>query len=569
MDLIDRIAPGLRSLPDALDHAAHVLDEPSYATLAPLAIVFAVGWLLVCVLIRMFRMSLIPDAPVRGEKPEQRRPTNTPMLSRLWWWLKPPRDLMVLDGVQINRDRKPHCLWLGPTGSGKSASVATVRMDGRRPMLIVTPDLSDPLRAKADYVWTACVSPPIDFLIGTPVDVAERLTEVFRSGGAGVWKMAARRATTAVIEAIDESGEPRSLQLIGELLQEMVAKNRELKMACAGWIERFLSTALQFGPSISGDGVDLATLLRQGLSVVLDNDSFEHPGIGGDVVALGLSEAKRCASLVPGGFRLVFEEAGQLGDRIDLADPFFRAGRRRSIAVDALTQAESDLEDAITSNSATRLYFAQELSSLQKLAADRLKIHPDKLDPGTMADFTAWLSHGKVRKLVRFPKPKKVRPSAADGTSVSSRMDATDGFRRMALVELGRRRGVYVEPVEPEPLKSMPMLPPPSTTVQKILGNLYSEGDCERWGGKHDKDGYALVWIDGRWQKVHRVRWELAYGAIPRNPDGTTQTLDHLRTCPKDCSKLAHLTLVTRGENVKRSWRVGNRGGAGGKAKSA
>lgn len=34
--------------------------------------------------------------------------------------------------------------------------------------------------------------------------------------------------------------------------------------------------------------------------------------LGGDVVALGLAEAKRCANLVHDGFRLIFEE-GQAG----------------------------------------------------------------------------------------------------------------------------------------------------------------------------------------------------------------------------------------------------------------
>lgn len=507
--------------------------------------------------------------PKTGQKTDQKRPTNTPLLSRLWWTIKPPRDLMKIDGVEINRDRKPHCLWLGPTGAGKSTAVATIRCDGSRPMLIVTPDLSDPLRAQADFIWTACVSPPVDFLIGSPTEVAEMLTEVFPSGGTGAWKMAARRATAQVILAMDMTGQPRSMQTIGELLQDAVAQNASLKRACEGWVERFLSTALQFGHSIEAGGTDVAELLRQGKTVVLDNDSWKHPGLVGDIVALGLAEARRCADVVPGGFRLVFEEAGQLDDRIALADPFFRAGRRRFITVDALTQAESDLNDAILSNSATRIYFAPETGKLQKLAADRLKIHEDKLDPGSMPDFSAWLSHGKVRKLVKFPKPKKVRSSVTDGVRFEIAEEVTEEVR-YEIVQVPRWKGTG--DAEPVHYDEKPMLPPPSGTIPEIANNLYVEGSCERWAGSHDKDGYGRVWLDGGWQSVHRLRWELAYGPIGRNPDGTKITVDHIAgICfHKDCSKLTHLRLLTREKNSSASWAVNSnrrRGSGGRKAK--
>jgi hypothetical protein len=61
------------------------------------------------------------------------------------------------------------------------------------------------------------------------------------------------------------------------------------------------------------------------------------------------------------------------------------------------------------------------------------------------------------------------------------------------------------------------------------------------------------------WQRVHRVRWRMAYGPIPLDPvSGKPLTIDHRRTCPKDCSKLEHLNGPTsRSENSKRSWRVG------------
>jgi hypothetical protein len=112
------------------------------------------------------------------------RPGNAALPRRLWWKLRPPHDLMHVDGLGIDRSRKPHCAWLGPTGAGKSSAVAVVRVNGARPTFVVTPDLSDPLHAAAERVaaghfhWTACQTEgePIDFLIGSPTEVAERLT---------------------------------------------------------------------------------------------------------------------------------------------------------------------------------------------------------------------------------------------------------------------------------------------------------------------------------------------------------------------------------------------------------
>jgi hypothetical protein len=388
-------------------------DDPALGPpLKALAGVFVLGLLMTILSARAVRGGLGRAGRPRNEDEIVKRPTNTHVLRRLWWKMRPPRDLMRVDGLVIDRTRKPHAGWFGPTGAGKSASVATVRVNGERATLCAMPDLSDPLRAAAarlnGFIWTACESRRrVNFLLGEPTEVAERLTEVFRSGGTGAWKRAARRITAQVIRDMDAAGVPRNLMEIGQRLQQAVQHDRNLALVCAGWVDRFLDMADQFGESIGSDGVDLAELLNRGETVVLDVDAFDHPSLGGDVVALGLAEAKRCASLVPGGFRLIFEEAGQLGERIDLAEPFHRAGRRRRIAVDDLTQAESDLNEGISANIATRVYFGQELKSLQKVAADRLGLDYRELDPAKMADFTAWIAHGRIRRLVKFPKPKQ------------------------------------------------------------------------------------------------------------------------------------------------------------------
>jgi hypothetical protein len=502
-----------------------------------------------------FGQHAVPNRPPRRDLEEDiRRPSNTGFWRRLWWRLRPPHDLMRVDGLQIDRSRKPHCAWLGPTGAGKSSAVAAVRVDGKRPTLIATPDTSDPLLAATlrldGFVWTACSSStPVNFLIGSPQEVAERLTEVFRSGGVGAWKRAARLATAEVIRQIDDIAEPRTLVRIGEYLRDAVASDRELKTVCAGWVARFLDLADQFGSSIGPDGVDLAELLREGRTVLLDNDSFNHAALGGDVVALALAEAKRCASLVPTGFRLIFEEAGQLQDRIDLVEPFLRAGRRRKLAVDLLTQAESDLNEGISANVATRVYFAQELKSLQKVAADRLGLDYRELDPSVMRDFSAWVHHGKIRRLVRFPRPPSIKPPAAPRTSSYG-----DEPTQIVPPKPYGRRIIVREVGAP----GMPphALPSPSLLVQGLLEQIDRSGECWLWLGRKDRDGYGLVWWAGQNRRAHRIVYQEIYGPIPLGADGKPLDLDHRRTCPRHCVRPDHLEQVSRSENVRRRWRV-------------
>lgn len=511
----------------------------------------------------------------RQETAEIARQDNARLLRRLWWRARPPYDLMRVDGLEIARvGQTSHMLWIGPTGRGKSASVATVRCDRKRAVFAAMPDLSDPLRAHADFVWTAGESStPVDFLLGTPSRVAMMLTEVFRSGGNGVWKRGAFLATKRVIEQMDGEKDPRGLGRIAERLDAAIARDGTLKRMVEGWVTRFAATAEALGDSAGPGGVDLAQYLRRGQMVVIDNDAWQHPGLKGDVVAFGLAEARRLADVVPGGFRLIFEEADQLGDRIDLADPFFVAGRRRRVAVDALVHSEDKLPDAMATNSATRAYFRPNKPEHRQRVARSLDMTEREVDG--IPDYHAWVEHdGKIRRLVHFPKPRPGRVPATVIKPVGV-ADTGNGEER----RIQRYEWTMVEPADTweEPGgNGQRALPAPSVTLEKLTRNIYPERGCERWGGKHDKAGhrgkgcgagcqiqehldncYGLVWIDGGWVSVHRLRWELAFGPIGLNPDGTKKTLDHKRECPRDCSKLEHLEVTTRAENTARSWRVG------------
>jgi hypothetical protein len=305
--------------------------------------------------------------------------------------------------------------------------------------------------------------------------------------------------------------------------------------------------------------------------VLLDNDSFDHPSLGGDVVAFGLAEAKRCASLVPGGFRLIFEEAGQLGERVDLADPFFRAGRRRKISVDALTQAESDLKlaEGISANAGTRIYFSQELASLQKVAADRLGIDHRKLDPSSMKDFSAYVAHGRIRRLIRFPKPPKreklAHPdqwstrTAAEAVAPHNVDDDVVRSRRFLIVReeaVQEPKGPLRLPApRPQEVPEYVRLDPDRLSVYLRLSDTRYAESCWNWTQGLDRDGYGRVGFHGRSERVHVLLlcWSqsLPLEEFRRRAKYESATVDHLCNNTR-CANPRHLQLVANVTNVQR-----------------
>lgn len=71
-------------------------------------------------------------------------------------------------------------------------------------------------------------------------------------------------------------------------------------------------------------------------------------------------------------------------------------------------------------------------------------------------------------------------------------------------------------------------------------------GDCWRWLGAHNKNGYGVVGRDKKVLWCHRIAWELTNGPIPND-----KVLDHL--CRNVwCINPKHLDLVTQTENIRR-----------------
>ena len=54
--------------------------------------------------------------------------------------------------------------------------------------------------------------------------------------------------------------------------------------------------------------------------------------------------------------------------------------------------------------------------------------------------------------------------------------------------------------------------------VRWFWSNVDQSGDCWRWLGSvqaRSRMYYGNCWRDGRWDKAHRVAWELQHGAVP------------------------------------------------------
>lgn len=87
-------------------------------------------------------------------------------------------------------------------------------------------------------------------------------------------------------------------------------------------------------------------------------------------------------------------------------------------------------------------------------------------------------------------------------------------------------------------------------TRDRLERKLVADGECLRWTGHRNDDGYGKIRHGGKMRFVHRVAYELEHGAIP---DGVE--IDH--AChARDCVNVEHLRPATRLQNVR------NRAGA-------
>jgi hypothetical protein len=80
---------------------------------------------------------------------------------------------------------------------------------------------------------------------------------------------------------------------------------------------------------------------------------------------------------------------------------------------------------------------------------------------------------------------------------------------------------------------------------EQMLSKVTLDGDCLRWNGCKDKDGYGLSAIRGKKMPAHRAHWILVRGEL-------TSDQYVLHTCKhRDCINLDHLYVGTQKQNVQ------------------
>ncbi len=85
--------------------------------------------------------------------------------------------------------------------------------------------------------------------------------------------------------------------------------------------------------------------------------------------------------------------------------------------------------------------------------------------------------------------------------------------------------------------------------IVRLLRRVEQDGECWRWAGSTDRNGYGAICAsrEHKMLLVHRVAYALFVGPIPSGLE-----LDHLCRV-RNCFNPAHLEVVTRLENVRRS----------------
>jgi hypothetical protein len=315
-------------------------------------------WLLVGGLLVLWAIASLRETDsVRESVSDAPKPGGWGLRQRWWpsggviWRVGPYR-------VPLN----PHAAAVGTTGSGKSATLATL-VDGQRPTLILAFDRSDPLQAAVGRVdgllWTPRSSLGLRILEGQLPLVVQRVVSTWpkSSGDTGVYRSQLMDAAWDVLEAMDAAGEERTLARLVERLQELDRPGRMWEGVRDSWVSRLRYIARVMGPSLGTD-LDLAEAMRDGETVMLQFDSFLDTELMPMYATIAILDAMRVAEEV-GGFLLLIDEGGALGERAQELDALFRASRARGVHIAIATQSPSDFNDVLRSNVGAWLLLGQ------------------------------------------------------------------------------------------------------------------------------------------------------------------------------------------------------------------
>jgi len=104
-------------------------------------------------------------------------------------------------------------------------------------------------------------------------------------------------------------------------------------------------------------------------------------------------------------------------------------------------------------------------------------------------------------------------------------------------------------PTNTAPTRSRPVQDDETLRIkdaERVLAQLDMNGDCWKWTGSLNPDGYGVFYLGSERVTAHRWFYELIVGPIP-----TGLVIDHL--CRnRACSRPSHLEPVTAKENILR-----------------
>jgi hypothetical protein len=70
-------------------------------------------------------------------------------------------------------------------------------------------------------------------------------------------------------------------------------------------------------------------------------------------------------------------------------------------------------------------------------------------------------------------------------------------------------------------------------------------GDCLEYTGARSKNGYGVIWVDGKWLGAHRLAWALANNKPVPNGKHILHSCDN-----PPCCEPGHLRPGTRSQNM-------------------
>lgn len=91
-----------------------------------------------------------------------------------------------------------------------------------------------------------------------------------------------------------------------------------------------------------------------------------------------------------------------------------------------------------------------------------------------------------------------------------------------------------------------------ASAMERAVAMSRRDGDCVVFTGCINSGGYGVIGEGRKTRLVHRVAWESENGPVPAGME-----LDHViaRGCTsKACFNVMHLEVVTKDENMRRSW---------------